>query len=356
MDKKDKTKKTSKTSKTSKTKKKRTKALIISFIVLILIAAGGYLFRKPLTLMAFDLFVSPTLEDKLQQSYHPREGGNQTTEPVVFQEEPFSVLLLGSDKRPNEKARGRSDTVIFAAVRPADSRMLLISLPRDTYVQIVGHDPNHDGEDDYDKLGHAYAFGAEEMSIATVEKFLDQKINYYATVNFQGIQDVVNAVGGVALPIDKPIENKNPLHIKFKIEAGKPLYNGEEAMYYVRYREDSDFNRTKRQQIFLNAMADKVLNINGITKIPELLDIMGQNFQTDMQPSFITNLGKQTLAQGNPQISSFTIIGQGFKKNGVYYDRAQEKDVEYAKSLIDNWMSSDTTAQTLQLPDRQEIE
>lgn len=60
----------------------------------------------------------------------------------------------------------------------------------------------------------------------------------------------MNAVGGIALPIDKPIENKNPLHIQFRIEAGKSLYNGEEAMYYVRYREDSDFNRTKRQQIF----------------------------------------------------------------------------------------------------------
>ncbi|MEE4578752.1 LCP family protein [Paenibacillus polymyxa] len=338
-------------------KKKRFTALYISCIVLLLVTVGGYLFRKQLTLVAFDWFVSPTLESKLEKSYQPRQSKEQQPqETVAYQKEPFSVLLLGTDQRPNEKARGRSDTVIYAAVRPAESRVLLISIPRDTYVQIAGHDSNRDGEDDFDKLGHAYAFGGEDMSMATVEKLMEHKVDYYATINFQGIQDAVNAVGGVVLPIDQPIENKNPLHIKFRIEAGKPLYNGEEAMYYVRYREDSDFNRTKRQQIFLNAMADRLLNIDGITKIPELLDIMGANFTTDMEPAFITGLGKQAISQGNPQISSFTITGEGFKKKGLYYDRANEQELEYARLMIANWLDSDTTPQTLRLPDKQDIQ
>ncbi|MGW8958745.1 LCP family protein [Paenibacillus sp. NPDC055715] len=338
-------------------KKKRFTALYISCIVLFLIAAGGYLFRKQLTLVAFDWFVSPTLESKLEKSFQPRQSeGQKQPEPVAYRRGPFSVLLLGTDQRPNEKARGRSDTVIYAAVRPAESRVLLVSIPRDTYVQIAGHDPNHDGKDDFDKLGHAYAFGGEDMSMATVGKLMEHKADYYATINFQGIQDVVNAVGGVELPIDKPIENKNPLHIKFRIEAGKPLYNGEEAMYYVRYREDSDFNRTKRQQIFLNAMTDKLLNINGISKIPELLDIMGANFKTDMEPTFITGLGKQAISQGQPQISSFTITGKGFKKKGLYYDRANEQELEYARLMIANWLDSGTTPQTLKLPDKQNIQ
>ncbi|AUS29413.1 transcriptional regulator [Paenibacillus polymyxa] len=338
-------------------KKKRFTALYISCIVLLLVAVGGYLFRKQLTLVAFDWFVSPTLESKLEKSYQPRQSKEQQPqETIAYQKEPFSVLLLGTDQRPNEKARGRSDTVIYAAVRPAESRVLLISIPRDTYVQIAGHDSNRDGEDDFDKLGHAYAFGGEDMSMGTVEKLMEHKVDYYATINFQGIQDAVNAVGGVVLPIDQPIENKNPLHIKFRIEAGKPLYNGEEAMYYVRYREDSDFNRTKRQQIFLNAMADRLLNIDGITKIPELLDIMGANFTTDMEPAFITGLGKQAISQGNPQISSFTITGEGFKKKGLYYDRANEQELEYARLMIANWLDSDTTPQTLRLPDKQDIQ
>ncbi|MDP4096437.1 LCP family protein [Paenibacillus sp. P96] len=340
-----------------KRKKKKRNGWWIGLLILILLAGGAYLLRKPLTALAFDWFISPTLESKLQQSYQPREGGNMPApEPVVYQDKPFSVLLLGSDKRPYEKTRGRSDTIMFAAVRPKESRVLLISVPRDTYVQVIGRDADHDGADDYDKLTHAFAYGGEEMSINTVENFLDHDIDYYATINFQAIQDVVNAVGGVSLPIVEDMENKNPAHVKFKIEGGKPVYNGEEAMYYVRYREDSDFNRTKRQQIFLNALADKVLTINGITQIPELLDIMGQNFQTDMQPSFIVDLGKQVLTQSKPQISSFTIMGEGLKINGTYYDQADEEDLEYAQSLIENWMDPNTTSATLMLPDRQEIE
>lgn len=87
-------------------------------------------------------------------------------------------------------------------------------------------------------------------------------------------------------------------------------------MYYVRYREDSDFNRTKRQQIFLNAMADKLLNLGGISKIPELLDIMGANFKTDMEPAFITGLGKQAIAQAEPQISNLYNYGKRVQEQG----------------------------------------
>lgn len=115
-------------------KKKQFTSLYISCIVLLLIAAGGYLFRKPLMLVAFDLFVSPMLEKKLEKSYQPRQSGMQEQqETTINHKEPFSVLLLGTDQRPDEKARGRSDTVMFAAVRPAESRVLLISIPRGMY-------------------------------------------------------------------------------------------------------------------------------------------------------------------------------------------------------------------------------
>ncbi|MGN7309078.1 LCP family protein, partial [Bacillus subtilis] len=194
------------------------------------------------------------------------------------------------------------------------------------------------------------------MSINTVEKFLDADVGYYATINFDGIKKVVDALGGVKLPIDEDIVNKNPEHVQFTIEGGKPIYDGQEALYYVRYREDSDFNRTKRQQIFLNAMANEMLNLNAISKIPELIQIMGDSFQTDMQPSFIIDLAKQVLTQEKPQISSFTILGEGMRKDGIYYGKADEKDVQYAKELINNWMDESTPAGEVMIPDRQKIE
>lgn len=98
------------------------------------------------------------------------------------------------------------------------------------------------------------------------------------------------------------------------------------------------------------------MNLGGISKIPELLDIMGANFKTDMEPTFITGLGKQAIAQAESQISSFTITGKGFKNKGVYYDRADEQELEYARLIIANWLDSRTTPQTLRLPDKQDIQ
>ncbi|KAJ3198209.1 hypothetical protein HK101_007730 [Irineochytrium annulatum] len=239
-----------------------------------------------------------------EQAGENNKGIAKISYPALMYRKKATIRLI----QQYTKTRGRSDTVIYAVVRPKESRVLLVSIPRDTYVQIVGRDANKDGVDDYDKLAHAYAFGGENMSINTVEKFLDADVGYYATINFDGIKKVVDALGGVKLPIDEDIVNKNPDHVQFTIEGGKPIYDGQEALYYVRYREDSDFNRTKRQQIFLNAMANEMLNLNQIAKIPELIQIMGDSFQTDMRASFIIDLAKQVLTQEKPQISSFTIL------------------------------------------------
>jgi anionic cell wall polymer biosynthesis LytR-Cps2A-Psr (LCP) family protein len=82
-------------------------------------------------------------------------------------------------------------------------------------------------------------------------------------------------------------------HEKFTIKGGKSNYNGEEALNYTRYREDSDFNRTKRQQVFIDVVANKMLSISQIGNIPELLDIMGDNFKTNIQPSMIIRSGQE---------------------------------------------------------------
>ncbi|MWV46194.1 LytR family transcriptional regulator [Paenibacillus sp. HJL G12] len=326
--------------------KKRTKIYISLAVILVLVAGSAFAFRKQLAVMAFDLFLSKRVENSLQKSYQPLESKDNTptkpAEPVVYQNKPFSVMLLGSDQRKDEPAR--SDTLIYAVVRPKDSKVLLISIPRDTYTEIIGKGKK-------DKITHAYAFGGQQMSKDTMEAFLDHEVDYYATINFQGLKDAVNALGGVELPIQKDIVNKGRDHEKFTVKANKPIYTGEEALNYVRYREDSDFNRTKRQQVFLDAIANRMLHLDQISKIPDLLDIMGNNFQTDMQPKFIIDLAKQVLTGTEAQISSYTIMGEGMKIDGIYYDEPIKKDVDKAKELIDSWKNPDTPSDQLMSPD-----
>ncbi|GAB6990972.1 LCP family protein [Paenibacillus pini] len=325
--------------------KKRTKIYITLAVVLLLIAGGSFLFRKQIAVMAFDLFLSDRVEDSLKKSYQPLDSKDNTlskqAEKIAFQSKPFSIMLLGTDQRKKETAR--SDTLIYAVVRPKESRVLLISIPRDTYTEIIGKDKK-------DKITHAYAFGGQQMSKDTMEAFLDHKVDYYATINFQGLKDAVDALGGIELPIGKDIVNKGADHEKFTVKANQPIYTGQEALNYVRYREDSDFERTKRQQVFLDAVAKKMLNFNSISKISNLLDIMGENFQTDMQPKFIIDLAKQVLTGDEAQITSYTIMGEGMKIKGVYYDEADPEYVKTAKALISNWENPDTLEAQLMTP------
>ncbi|PAD74083.1 LCP family protein [Paenibacillus campinasensis] len=316
------------------------KTIYITLAVLLVAGATAWMFRTQLAVMAFDLFMAEEVENSLQRSYKPLEG-SQAPDPVMLQSKPFSVMLLGSDQRENEPAR--SDTMIYAVVRPKESKVLLISVPRDTYTDIIGRGSK-------DKITHAFAFGGHQMAKDTMEAFLDKRIDYYASINFQGLKDVVDAMGGVALPIGKDIVNKGRDHEKFTIEANKPIYNGEEALNYVRYREDSDFNRAKRQQVFLDVAAKRLRQPDQIGKVPELIEIMGDNFQTDMQPKFIIDLAKQMLTGGKVDMTSFTIMGDGMRIGGIYYNDPDLEDVREARALIDNWMNPDTKADQLLKP------
>lgn len=321
--------------------------MIISAVVLLLIGAGAFTFRKSLAILAFDIFLADQVEDTLKEkSYKPLEGDVTTpkAEPIAVQTKPFSVLLLGTDQRGDEAAR--SDTMIYSVIRPKESKILLVSIPRDTYTEIIGKDKK-------DKINHAFAFGGQQMAKDTTEALLDHSLDYYATVNFIALRDAVDALGGVELPIQKDIVNKGADHEKFTIKANQSIYNGTDALNYVRYREDSDFNRTKRQQVFLDQVAKKMMNLNQVTKIPQLLDIMGVNLQTNMQPKFIIDLGKQLLTGSEVEITSFTVMGESVRINGISYDLADEDDLGFAQDLIDNWMNSSTPTYQLLMPEDQ---
>jgi LCP family protein required for cell wall assembly len=331
--------------------RKRTKNYTIIAIVLVLILAGAYTFRKSLVVLAFDMFLSDQVEKTLEEkSYKPLEEDLVTpkAEPIAMQIKPFSVLLLGTDQREDEPAR--SDTMIYAVIRPKESKVLLVSIPRDTYTEIVGKGKK-------DKINHAFAFGGQQMANDTMEALLDHELDYYAAINFEGLRDAVDAIGGVELPIQKDIVNKGADHEKFTIKANQSIYSGTDALNYVRYREDSDFNRTKRQQVFLDQMAKKMMNFNQITNIPQLLDVMGTNLQSNMQPKFMIDLAKQLLTGSEVQITSYTVMGANMRLNGVSYEEANEEDLKFAQDLIDNWMNNATSTYQLLMPeDRKKTE
>ncbi|QDH20052.1 LCP family protein [Saccharibacillus brassicae] len=339
-----------------KTKKNKGRAWLIALGVVLVLGLGGFIFRKELMVLAFDTFLADTVKNTLDDSFvpldqPPKGGGAEELTVAELTKEPFSVLLLGTDQRDDELAR--TDSIIYSVVRPVDNKVLLISIPRDSYVDMVGT-PTIKGTRSKTKINAAYAYGGAQMSVDTVEALLDHDVDYYATINFNGLKDVVNALGGVELPITETIENKQADHEKFTIEANKPIYDGTEALNYVRYREDSDFKRTERHRIFLKQVLDRLKSVENLTQIPKLIGIAGQNFKTNMNSEFMLSLAKTViLNDSTPTISSHMLQGEGVSRDAWYYE-LDDEDLEETIESINKWLDPNSAPADLIVDDTDE--
>lgn len=126
--------------------------------------------------------------------------------------------------------------------------MKIISIPRDSYTEIIGKGKK-------DKINHAYAFGGINMAVKTVENFLDIPIDHYIEVNMEGFKDIVDAVGG--------IEVNNDMEFKYgeHFNKGEIHLNGDQALLYSRMRYNDprgDFGRQMRQRQVIQAVIKKV--------------------------------------------------------------------------------------------------
>ncbi|OMF25814.1 transcriptional regulator [Paenibacillus sp. FSL H8-0548] len=326
----------------------RRKWIYLSSSVVLILLAVVFFNRTALTMLGFDWFLQGHVEKQLEQTYKPIVGREPVPVSTIDKEQdPFSVLLLGVDQRGKEI--GRSDTMIYTVVRPSDGDILMVSIPRDTYVEIVGR-----GRED--KITHAFAFGGAGMAMDTVAKFFDAPIHYYASINFEGFRNVIDTLGGISLPIEEDMVNDDPDHEKFVIRGGQDTYNGQDTLNYVRYREDAggDMSRMERHQIFLNLLMDKAKQMNQWSKVPDLMNIMGDNFSTDMLPQQLVDLGQGILQAKERNIYSHSLLGNGhrLKDGGAWYYFADEEDLTKVQTMIKSWLNADTPEASLVFPDK----
>ena len=206
------------------------------------------------------------------------------------------VVLLGSDARAEEAAR--SDTIV---VTRAGGGMLAV--PRDTLVDIPGL-----GQD---KNNAAYATGGPERTVETLEGLTDLSIGNYIVVDFGGVEEIVDALGGITVEIEEPISytlEGQPV----SIPAGTQELNGAEALAYVRFRDDvsADIGRVGRQQRFLGALAAEARSPSNLPRLPGTARAVWRNIDTNMNPlqalrfamrTGLSGTGEAELYPGTPQ-------------------------------------------------------
>ncbi|RLL46670.1 transcriptional regulator LytR [Oceanobacillus piezotolerans] len=222
------------------------------------------------------------------------------------QKDAINALLLGVDERSGD--RGRSDTMILLSLNPNTNSMLMLSIPRDTYVNIPGRG--------MDKINHAYAFGGVDLSVQTVEETFDIPIHVYGRVNMEGFKQGIDALGGVTVQNNFAFSQGGT-----SFTEGEIHLNGEEALDYIRMRKqdpNGDFGRNERQRVVIAAAIDKAANFSSITKFGEMLEILGSNVQTDLDMNKIQTLFTDYIGT-RKNIETMQINGSGQMINGIYY-------------------------------------
>ncbi len=194
------------------------------------------------------------------------------------------AVLLGSDARAGEASR--SDTIV---ITKAGGGMLAV--PRDTLVEIPGV-----GED---KINAAYAIGGPELTVETLENLTDVPIDNYVVVNFGGVEDIVDAMGGITLEVEGPIqfgiEGRS-----VSIPAGTQELDGLQALAYVRYRggPTADIGRIGRQQEFLRQLAREATSPANLPRLPATARAVWNNIDTNMNPLEAARFAIRTRLSG----------------------------------------------------------
>jgi len=238
------------------------------------------------------------------------------TEVELVEKEPISVLLLGVDERDADI--GRSDTIIVLTANPSLASIKVLSIPRDTYTEIIGLNK-------MDKLNHAYAFGGIDMALHSVENLLDIPIDYVVQVNMESFLKIVDSVGGVTVENPSAFQENGYL-----FEKGPIHLNGDKALSYVRMRKNDplgDFGRQERQKQVLLAILKEGASFTSLLNYKDLLATLADNIRTNMafnQMMDIQKGYKDALAN----VESITLKnGSGQRMNDVWYYVPEEEEI-----------------------------
>ncbi|MGG2063463.1 LytR family transcriptional regulator [Bacillus sp. S14(2024)] len=280
--------------------KKKILFWIFGIVGVLVVAGGAY---------AYHIYssVSSTLEQVHKPLDHDKSEKREEKVDVV-DHKPISILLLGSDQRTDEV--GRSDSLMLFTLNPKTKSMKIVSIPRDSYTEIIGKGKK-------DKINHAYAFGGVDMAVKTVESFLDVPVDYYIEVNMAGFKDIVDAVDGVDVYNDLDFTSDGTHFAKGDIHL-----NGDMALKYTRMRYEDprgDFGRQMRQRQVIQAVIKKGANVSSLANYGSVLQAIQKNVKTSLTQEQMFDIQKN-YKDVRQNVEEVQIPGDGHKaEDGIWY-------------------------------------
>lgn len=264
--------------------KKHRRGPIIALIVVLVLAllVGGAAFAGVVYMNSIGNKLHEDVSDELKASL-----SNETVQPG----EPFYCLIMGVDKSEEREQSAefagdtfRSDSMILARIDPTQKTVALVSIERDTYVNIEGYGPN--------KLNAAASYGGAPLVVSTISKFAGVPISHYVSVDFDGFKAAVDGLGGIDVDVPMTIDDDEA---GGRVEAGQQTLNGDQALILCRSRHayddygSGDYYRMANQRMVLGAIAKKLMSADVVT-MTNTLSAMASYVTTDMEVTDIISV------------------------------------------------------------------
>lgn len=266
---------------------------------------AAYREARALATVASAVFEQPT-----GRTVGPGTASGGTSAPAWSGTERLNVVLLGLDTRENAETQN-TDTIMVVSVDPATKTGAMLSIPRDTLVDVPGA-----GES---KVNAAYALGGDhgaELARQTVEDLLGIPIHSYAVIDFAAFRATIDDVGGIVVDVQRPLRDEfypsgdNGVQ-RIAFRAGPQLMGGETALEFARSRhENNDFSRATRQQKVILALRQRVALL-GLFRLPGIVERVGPLVRTDFDPANVLPLARLVLGIDGGAIRSGVLLPCG---------------------------------------------
>ena len=284
--------------------------------ILMVVAIGGF------------FYVRQRWEAYKQEINQSITQGSETVTEVLDEpqapEEPLNILIVGKDSRAElqDKGPGRSDVIMLLRLDPQAMKSYLISILRDTRVEIPGYGVH--------KINAAIAWGGEKLLIQVVQDFLELPIHHYVIVDFEGFKKLIDALGGVDVVMNQPLIDELS---GANFPVGEYRLDGEQALAFVRSRAyaTADKERVRHQQDFLRQMIGQHLTPVNLAKIPEFFALLKEYTRTDLDIDTILRyslLTRQADPRKNFIMATIPTTSKFDEENQIWYEIPRKDEIE----------------------------
>jgi LCP family protein required for cell wall assembly len=219
-----------------------------------------------------------------------------------------TILVLGVDNI----GRGLADTVMVGDIQPLARRVAALSIPRDSRVEIPGRGAQ--------RINSAHQFGGAELTKQAVERLLGIPIDYYVEVSTSGLQELVEAMGGVEIEVERRMRYRDRRGgLNIDLYPGRQRLDGEQAVGYVRFRHDAwgDLGRIERQQTFLREVARQLLHGRKLARLPGLARAFVKTVKTNLTVADLLSLRDIARELDPEKIPMLSLHGEPVRLRGA---------------------------------------